>query len=750
MPRQKRSAALFIIMYLATYYGWLWIYADDTWMRVFVTSLFPIIGASVAIYWLFRPYRILSTEHRIFIILLNLGISLYLLSNFIWLVNLVVIGETDYPTVSFILWLLEYVFFLTALIYKLKLLYKSLSMGPFLFNILIFMITAISFSVHYLIHPIIQISTEYAALLYILFPILDIGIGFLSINIFFMTRYTKEFGAFLFLSIGFLIQILNDTLYVYLLTSNQYEIGGIIDPMWSLAILFLGFTNFNVKIFEEETIWKPNSFPNRGDTGLLLNLSVILLAFLVMESTGWIWNALVLGLILSIIVIVIRQIIMMKKHRELLHDLWYHAYHDTLTGLLNRSSYLGDIEELISFAKEHRKKFAVMLLDFDRFKNINDTLGHEIGDQLLQECAIRLKQSISANDRVYRVGGDEFIIILQEATEAYSTSIAETILDNFSKDLTVSHYHISITPSIGISLYPENGTTSEVLLKNADTSMYLAKSKGRNSYELYSVELNNKMARRMQIENDLSHAITRNELLLHYQPKVDLRTREIIGVEALLRWKHPTLGYIAPDEFIPLAEETGQIVSIGNWVFSNACKQLVRWQKKGYYQLKMCINVSVGQFQHKDFLMNLKDILVITGVNPNDIELEITESIMQNIVDSTSILHELRNMGILSAIDDFGTGYSSLSVLKTLPINAIKIDRSFIQDLSETDIAMVRTIMNIGYNLGLEVIIEGIEYEEQRTILLEISNRDILGQGYLFSKPVAADALEEILKKRKL
>ncbi|WP_096273363.1 putative bifunctional diguanylate cyclase/phosphodiesterase [Paucisalibacillus globulus] len=747
MNKQKRNAILFIILYLAAFYGWLWFYADHTWMRIFGASLFPIIGGAVSIYWLFRPIRILSTDHRIFIILLSTGIFLPLLSNLLWLFNLLVNGETGYPDLSFVLWLAGYVFLLLTLIYKLKLLYHSLSMGPFLFNILIFMIAAISISYHYLINPIIELSNEHETLVavYISYPILDIGIAFLAINIFYMTRYTKEYKAFLYLSLGFLVQIITDTIYIHSLINHQYENGSMIDPLWTLAILLLGYTNFQVEIFSEDIKWISNSYPKHSDNGLLLNLSVIFLAFLVMQSTGWNWNALVLGLVLSIIFIVIRQILMIKQQRELVHDLWYHAYHDKLTGLLNRASYQQDIKNLINFANENQKKFAIMLLDFDRFKNINDTLGHGIGDQLLQECSIRLKESIPINGRVYRVGGDEFIIILQDATENYCKHIAEMILDTFSKALTVSIYQISITPSIGISLYPENGSTSETLLKNADTSMYLAKSKGRNQYEVFSPELNNQMARKMQIENDLSLAITNNELLLHYQPKVHLQSRKIIGTEALLRWKHSTLGVLAPDEFIPLAEETGEIVSIGNWVLYNACKQLKQWQEYGHDDLLMCINVSVRQFQHKDFLNNVKKIIEQTGVNPASIEFEITESIMQNIVDTTRILNELRKMGVQSAIDDFGTGYSSLSVLKDLPIFAIKIDRSFIIDLTEKDIAMVKTIMNIGFNLNLAVIVEGIENEKQLTTLLEISNQDIIGQGYLFSRPVPAVELEKIL-----
>jgi diguanylate cyclase (GGDEF)-like protein len=751
MSKQKRNATLFIILYLAAFYGWLWIYADHSWMRTLGASLFSIIGTAVSIYWLFRPYRILERIHRIFIILITIGIALLLLSNMLWFLNVIINGDSDFPILAFILWLAAYVFFLLALVYKLRLLYTSLSMSPFLFNILIFMIAAIAISIHFIIDPIVKLAFEYQSFIFLFttYPILDIGIGFLTINIFYMTRDTKEYKAFLFLFLGFLTQIITDTIYLHLLNINQYVTGSLITPLWILATLFIGFTNFHVKIYEEEEKWRSSSYPKQKDTGLFLNLSVIFLAFLVIQSLGWSWNALVFGLILSTIVLVFKQIAMTKKLRGLLHDLWYHAYHDKLTGLLNRASYIKDIEELITFANENQKKFAIMLLDFDRFKNINDTLGHEIGDRLLKECASILKESISENDFVYRLGGDEFIIILQHATKNYCQDIAETILENFSKVLTVNVYQISITPSIGISLFPNNGLTSETLLKNADTSMYLAKSKGRNQYELYSRELNNKVTRKMQLETDLTQAIVNHEFHLYFQPKVDLQSREIIGAEALLRWKHPVLGDITPDEFIPLAEDTGQIVPIGDWVLNKACKQLQKWHRNGFQHISMAINVSVLQFQHRGFLKNVEKALMNSGIDPRNIELEITESIMQNIVDSTRILNELREMGIRISIDDFGTGYSSLSVLKSLPIDSIKIDRSFITDLSETDIAMVRTIMNIGFNLNLDVVVEGIEYEDQVTALLEISNHQLYGQGYLFGKPKPADEFEQFFMEKK-
>lgn len=748
MTKQKRNAVLFIVFYIALFYSWVIIYDNHDWMRAVGSSLFPIIAAFISIYWLMRTVKYLSNKHRNFVWLLNTGLFLHILSNLTWFISIVKTGDPEHPIFSLYIWILAYALFLVSLIYKLKLLYKTVSMSPFLFNIVIFMIAAITLSTHYLINPIIEISQDHhsEAFFNILYPIIDIAIAFVIINIYYMTRQEKEKKTFFFLSLGFFIQIITDTQYAYLLIQNQYEYGSLIDPLWPLALLFIGFSSFYVEAKDEEETWEFTSEPKQVNNGLILNLSVIYLAILALASTEWHLNVLIIGLILSIIVIVARQIVMTRMHLSLLHDLWYHAYHDKLTGLLNRTSYLKDMDGLITFSKENDKQFAIMLLDFDRFKNINDTLGHGTGDQLLQECATILKASISQDDRVYRVGGDEFIIISRNASEENCKRIADTILYNFSKSISVHNYQITITPSIGISLYPYNGQTSELLLRNADTSMYLAKSEGRNQYKFYSPDLSSRISRKMRIENELGDAIALGQFALYYQPKVDLQTKEIVGIEALLRWIHPELGFVSPDEFIPIAEETGLIVPIGDWVLTEACNQIKVWHLMGYNHLVMSVNVSVRQFQHKEFIQNVEKILHQTEVKPSDIELEITESIMQNLEDSTRILHDLRRLGIKTSLDDFGTGYSSLSVLKTLPIDAIKVDRTFIQELSDKDVAMVKTIMNIGFNLNLEVVMEGIEDEEQINTLLTISEERILGQGYYFSKPVPAKELENIFQ----
>ncbi|GGA80061.1 hypothetical protein GCM10008025_24340 [Ornithinibacillus halotolerans] len=679
--------------------------------------------------------------------MVNTGLVLFLISNGIWLFFLLTNIFLDFPQTAWIFWVLADVLFLAALIYKLRLLYKSNSMGPFLFNIIIFMIAATTFSIHFLINPIVDISKQYQSSLFLntLYPILDLAIAFVIINIYYMTRHKKERLTYQFLTLGFFVQIITDTVYAVLLINDKYTYGSVIDPLWILAILFIGYSGLYVEEEEEEKFWIFRSkLVTSVDNGLIFNASVIILTALVLESNNWEWDSLTFGLVISIIFIVIRQIIIIKQNRSLLEELWHSAYHDKLTGLTNRTSFLRDIKDLIKFSKQKKKKFAIFLFDFDRFKNINDTLGHNVGNQVLRECAVQLKKSISEVDRVYRLGGDEFTIILQDKSKESCKRVAESILNHFANPLLFNQYHISIKPSIGISIFPDNGETIEKLMKNADISMYLAKSRGGNQYTFYNSELNNMVERKMMMEHDLERAIQKGQFILHYQPKINLQTRKIVGVEALVRWKHPLLGTVPPTEFIAIAEETGQIVAIGNWVLHTACNQIKKWKQMGYDHLHMAINVSARQFEDKNFISDVKEIIDKTGVHPSDIELEITESVVKNIADSSRILKELDLMGIRASLDDFGTGYSSLSVLKDLLIDAIKIDRSFIQEHTDADIAMMKSIMNIGFNFNLEVIVEGIEHEQQVEALLAISNRTIFGQGYLFSKPASAEEIEKL------
>lgn len=422
------------------------------------------------------------------------------------------------------------------------------------------------------------------------------------------------------------------------------------------------------------------------------------------------------------------------------------AYYDALTGLPNRNSFKAHLTEAVT--NHQHQNPAVLFLDLDRFKIINDTKGHSIGDIILQMAAGRLQGAVQQNGIVSRQGGDEFIILLEDTDKEQVTYIAEKILNAFSKPFCVNNQEFFVSTSIGISLYPEDGADEESLIKNADTAMYKAKERG-NNFQFYSSSLNGISVRKMELENGLRKALEFNQLMLYYQPQFSLTTGEIVGMEALIRWDHPEHGFVSPSEFIPLAEETGLIVPIGKWVLREACRQRKDWSKAGIADFPIAVNVSVRQFEDDHFIEYTAAVLEEIGLDAGLLELEITESIMQNLQRSSYILHQLEGMGVLLSIDDFGTGYSSLSYLNRLPIHKIKIDKSFVQDVPflASQEMLVKTIIDMGLNLNYIVIAEGIETGHQLEFLRQ--NDCAVGQGYLFSKPLPADEIEMYLERNK-
>ncbi|MDE3839028.1 GGDEF domain-containing protein [Bacillus methanolicus] len=440
--------------------------------------------------------------------------------------------------------------------------------------------------------------------------------------------------------------------------------------------------------------------------------------------------------------IVGRDITERKQAEKTIHKM---AFYDALTGLPNRNKLRQHLNKLLR--KQRNQMLALLFLDLDRFKIINDTKGHSTGDLLLQKVAKRLKSTVPSDGLVSRLGGDEFIILLEDIDKKKVTEVAKRILDEFHEPIKINQQEFFVTPSIGISIYPTDGKDEETLIKYADTAMYLAKERGKNNFQFYNSNLDDLTSRKMELENRLRKALEQNQLMLHYQPRVDLATRKIVGVEALIRWKHHELGWISPSEFIPLAEETGLIVPVGKWVLREACKQMKDWQNIGLPPIPIAVNISVRQIQDEQFVQFIMNTLDQVGLDPHDLELEITESIMQNIEKSTFILNQLKALGVKISIDDFGKGYSSLSYLKHLPIDNLKIDKSFVDDIihHSNQGAIVKTIIDMGHNLNFTVIAEGIEKEEQVKFLIENSCK--IGQGFLFSKPLPPEKIPELLEK---
>lgn len=426
----------------------------------------------------------------------------------------------------------------------------------------------------------------------------------------------------------------------------------------------------------------------------------------------------------------------------------YLATHDGLTGLPNRVMFGQLLSIAIESAKRYGRGFAVLFVDLDRFKVINDTLGHEAGDKLLQEIAGRLKQVLRASDIIGRFGGDEFVVLLQEAADRSQVAVvARKILSAALKPMTLVGQECRVTASIGIAMYPGDADGEQALMKNADIAMYQAKEQGKNTFEFFSQTIKTQSLERLTFETSLRHALERDEFSLHYQPKLDLRTGAITGVEALLRWHQPDLGMVSPVQFIPLAEETGLIVPIGKWVLNTACAQSVAWQREGLPPICMAVNLSVRQFSDANLLADIDEALRHSGLAPQLLELEITEGmVMQNPERATKVLAAIKDMGVRLAIDDFGTGYSSLAQIKRFPIDTLKVDRSFIREIPEDaeDKAITEAIIAMGKTLSLTVVAEGVETLEQATFLREHACDEM--QGYYFSKPVEPEKFAQLLR----
>ncbi len=432
--------------------------------------------------------------------------------------------------------------------------------------------------------------------------------------------------------------------------------------------------------------------------------------------------------------------------RERTAELEYLAYHDRLTSLPNRTSFVDRFSTAMTSAKTNGHLAAVILISLDRFKNINDTLGHVAADQLLKHVAMRLQTLFHSEDIVARFEGAEFAVLLNRITLAETEAVCHSIRETFQKSFAVGNQEVYLTASIGISLSSDNTNGASTILQNAGAALHRAKTSGGNNYQFYTPDMNAASLKRLSLETSIRHAIDHEEFVTFYQPVVDLSSSEIVGMEALVRWQHPQLGLLAPIEFLDLAESTGLIVEISEGVMRAACLQTLRWQEQGRKELRIAVNVSARHFRKKDFVDRIVQIIADTGLNPRSLELELTESsIMENPEAATDILKELRRTGITIAIDDFGTGYSSMSYLKRFSVDTLKIDRSFVQGVATDaqDAAMVRAMVTLAHDLDLRVIAEGIETESEVSFLKRLGCDE--GQGYLFLKPAPGDVIRNVM-----
>ncbi|BBO84577.1 two-component system response regulator [Desulfosarcina ovata subsp. sediminis] len=452
---------------------------------------------------------------------------------------------------------------------------------------------------------------------------------------------------------------------------------------------------------------------------------------------------------------VIQDVTQLKRAEEEIRLL---AFYDSLTGLANRALFLDRLEKTIATAKRNQQKFALLFLDLDQFKLINDTLGHHIGDLLLKKVAARLKRNIRDTDTagllgsrqaspvIARLGGDEFTVLLDNIGKPEMVAkVATRLIREISDTYHLEGHELSMTTSIGISVFPEDGTEPAMLLKNADSAMYHAKNNGRNSYQFYKAALNRAVLERFSIERDLKRALANDEFVLFYQPQIDLASRRIVGAEALIRWNHPLKGMISPDKFISIAEESGQIIDINRWVIQTACRQKSRWRSDGLPPISTAVNLSGYKLSGQDIIRTLREAL--DSIDDNEqLEIEITENVlMQDTKETVSTLQGIKDLKLRIALDDFGTGYSSLSYLTTFPVDTIKIDRSFVMGCTAepNNVIIIRAIIAMGHSMGKRIVAEGIETEEQYRLMTELGCDE--GQGYLFKHPVPPDDFAKLL-----
>ena len=446
------------------------------------------------------------------------------------------------------------------------------------------------------------------------------------------------------------------------------------------------------------------------------------------------------------------RMVLIAIERKLAEErIQFMATHDALTGLPNRSLLKDRLSQALLFARRYNRWATVAFVDLDNFKVINDSLGHNAGDELLKNVARKMVECVRSTDTVVRIGGDEFVVLLfdQEKSLELVAAIVRNLQVAIAAPFEIAGHTLRVSSSIGVANYPNDGDDADALLANADAAMYRAKELGRDNFQFYGPEMNVKVHDRFLLQEELRNAVARDEFMLHYQPQVDLRANRIFAVEALVRWRHPARGLISPLSFIPVAEETGLIVEIGNWVLREACRQNKAWQDAGLPPLTVSVNVSARQFQDRRLVKSVAEALRDSGLDPSRLELELTESlIMQDAKLAVATMRELQGLGVQISIDDFGVGYSSLSALKTFPIARLKIDKSFINGLpnDEHDKAVASAVISLGQKLRLRVIAEGVETPEQIAYLRENNCDEI--QGYCFSKPIEAGELAALLAKQ--
>lgn len=773
MSRKQKKALVYSLMafYIVVYYIFIMFFNRDN-------KYFN------AIQFAFKTLPLLST----FIILFRLNIKARYKSLFLFALLLAVLPKftgrvlelfyefilkrelTNYSVVDILSIIASFVL-LNALIYKF---HKKKQRGSTLIltiDLLTIMCIAFAFTWTYIIYP--HISTVgkmglYETILYVVYPILNLGILFSSIMLYkCLDKKNPEKKSILLVSVALFFMYFANLGYSYLISKGQYMAGSITDPLWTIYdfLLLIAAVDYS----KARTIKWQQYFSHERENIELHSIfqgisTILLLVFITYRPGNVVW----ICFSLSIFLMSISRLTTDLQKKELILELenlnkcleekviertekiHQAAFYDHLTGLANRRLFENTAKNMIEECRKSNQELFIMLLDIDRFKLVNDTYGHSFGDLLIKEFANFLKDSIDDNCIISRQGGDEFAVAISSSEGSRDiVSIAEKILNKLISPIVLNQQKVYTTCSLGIASYPLNGEIYEDVIRCADLAMYHSKSLGRNTYSLYDEHMFKINSSRMTFERELHNALEHNEFVLYYQPQVDAVENKVIGLEALIRWNHPTQGIISPFQFITIAEETGLIGPIGKWVLETACRQIKIWHDKGFDALKVGVNISAYQFQQENFVDIVKSAIEETGIDPKRLDLEITESIaMKNEVAVITKLKKLKKLGLQVSMDDFGTGYSSLSYLNRFPIDTLKIPREFVIEIKSFDDNknIIEAIIAMSQKLELNIIAEGVENQTQLKFLKDRNCKLI--QGYIFSKPLPKDEVEEFLNKK--
>lgn len=746
MKIMDKKNTMFIILWTTALTLWITFYKGSEYNEAIGTSIFAVGAAIWAFIQINKTIISSSGYRRMFWRWINRGIAANGAGNAVWLAAAIVGVSSFPPSLSDFLWMMSYFLFLCALLYQLFIASREPVISIHVFNVSVFMIVSTAIIGHFFTAIALEMFNYSIvdSVMNLSFLLVDITLLFAAGYLVYLLKTKRDITVMHLLIMAFAFQSIGDFNAAYLeIMGFAVSPGNFNDVLWLAGIILIGTASTYERTGISETGWMIRKDIKQHFIFFPV-AAIFLLIIFTLNSYDWRINILSISIGTILLLFAGRNYIMNKKNTSLIKEYRHLAYYDSLTGIYNRTSFKINIDKAVAFCNKENKELALILFDIDRFKVINDTLGHHVGDEVLMETAYRLKRQLPY--RIYRLGGDEFVIIADNAGEERAIETALEIKQAFNKPYSIAGQHISITTSIGISCFPSASQDSDSLLKSADAAMYAAKENGRNGFVFYGDALHEKLERKMIIESEMKQGLIKQEYTLYYQPKINVQTFEVTGVEALLRWDNQKLGRISPYEFIPIAEESGFIKVLGSWVMKEACLQAEAWKRSGVFDGTMAVNVSVHQMKYGDILTLIQQSLKESGLNPGKLEIEITESIMQDVAVTSVILKDIRALGVRVALDDFGTGYSSFHVLKNLPIDTIKIDKSFVDDLNGSkEQSLVKAIIDIGRHLQLEVVAEGVEEEVQLDAIA--AYECATAQGYYISKPLPVLEIEQFLQQ---